>query len=308
MRISAFSMCRNADSLYYPVEESIRSVLDLVDEMVIAVGEGLPGDRSVQIIQAIDSPKIRIIRTNWDIVRYPKGTVHAQQTDLAKEHCTGDWLIYLQADEVLHEGDHHEIFEACRQSLSDPKVEGFLFHYLHFWGDYEHLVTGHSWYEREIRIVRNQPEIHSWQSAQSFRWYDQFTGNYQSKYGNRKLRVRQLNARIYHYGWVRPPALMTQKMNALDQVHSHKEKRFSSVFDYGNLSKMSRFNGSHPAVMQKRIQQLDWEDGLKIRSHIPLNRKKMKHEKWRYRMLSFIEEKIVGGKRLGVFRNYTLID
>ena len=32
--ISGFSMCRNADSLYYPVKESIESVLPIVDEFV----------------------------------------------------------------------------------------------------------------------------------------------------------------------------------------------------------------------------------------------------------------------------------
>jgi hypothetical protein len=36
MRVSGFSFCRNDVRLYYPIAESIRSALPLVDEYVIA--------------------------------------------------------------------------------------------------------------------------------------------------------------------------------------------------------------------------------------------------------------------------------
>jgi hypothetical protein len=61
------------------------------------------------------------------------------------------------------------IRQRCEELLHDTTVEGILFKYRHFWGDYDHYITSHAWYANEIRIVRNDPEIHSWESAQSFR-------------------------------------------------------------------------------------------------------------------------------------------
>jgi hypothetical protein len=220
MRISGFSMCRNAEKLYYPIKESILSVLPLVDEFVVAIGRGDDDDRTLELVRSIDSEKIKIIETKWDLEAFPNGTIHAQQTDLAKAHCSGDWLIYLQADEVIHEQDYSEIKEKCTTYLNDLKVEAFMLKYRHYWGDYQHYINAHGWYKKEIRIIRNSPDIHSWESAQSFRSIPAFDGkSYRQKPGSRKLNALELKAYVYHYGWVRPPSLMTAKMKALDKNH-----------------------------------------------------------------------------------------
>lgn len=305
MKISAFTMCRNADKLYYPVCESLRSALDLVDEFVVVIGDGDTDDRTFDLVSALDSPKIRIVRSTWDTDAFPKGTVHAQQSDLAKSYCTGQWLLYLQADEVMHEDDHAHIRELCSSHLDDERVEGILFNYLHFWGDYGHVIDAHGWYRKEIRIIRNLPEIHSWQSAQSFRVIPEFDGkDYRSKAGTRKLRVVSSEARIFHYGWVRPPQLMTEKMNSLDRIHSHTTERYEGAFDYGKAEDFKEYQGSHPAVMTGRIAGFEWIDSAGSVSHRPPH----KHERLKYRLLSWIERNFFGGRHLFAFNNYRLIE
>lgn len=298
-------MCKNADKLYYPIKESILSALPLVDEFVIAIGKGDPGDRTMEMVQSIASEKIKIIETEWDVNAFPYGTVHAQQTDIAKSHCTGDWLIYLQADEVLHEKDHADIKSACEKHLMDSSIQGFLFQYHHFWGDYEHVVCSHGWYNEEIRIIRNSPGIHSWQSAQSFRYIPNFDGkSYRTKQGTQKLKVKKIKASVYHYGWVRPPEIMTVKMNALDKIHSHEMIKYEGYFDYGDMKKLLPFEASHPKVMGERITQLDWEDKLNFRGK-PLKRSfKFKHERGRYKLLSWIENNLLGGRQIARFKNW----
>ena len=305
MKISAFSMCRNAHKLYYPIEESVRSVLDLVDEFVIAVGGGDQDDRTLEILRGIGSDKIKIIETQWDIDSFPNGTVHAQQTDLAKAHCTGDWLLYLQADEVIHEDDLPRIELFCEVYQDDDRVEGMLFQYWHFWGDYDHIVQGHGWYPKEIRLIRNRPEIHSWESAQSFRVIPDFDGSsYRSKAGTRKLKVVETPIRVYHFGWVRPPAMMTEKMNRLDRIHSHQEERYSGDFHYGSREACIEFPGSHPKVMHDRIEELNWDPWTKGVEGRP----KHKHERWKNRLLTWIERRFLEGEPLFSFKNYELLD
>ena len=99
-------------------------------------------------------------------------------------------LLYVQADEVIHEKDHLTIKSACQTFITDLKIDGFALDFIHFWGDYEHYVNGHGWYKSEVRIIRNDAEIHSWKSAQSFRRIPNFDGiDYRQTKGVTKLNV-----------------------------------------------------------------------------------------------------------------------
>lgn len=308
MKISGFTFCRNADKLYYPIKQCIESALPLVDEFIVLIGDCDSDDRTIDIVESIHSDKIKIHRSSWDLKKYSKGTVHAQQTDAAKSFCNGDWLLYLQADEVLHEKDLPLIKAACQNNLHENRVEGFVLNYHHFWADYQHVAHGHTWYNQEIRIIRNVSQIHSYQSAQSFRWIENFDGvSYRKSTNTRKLFVKQIAAHIYHYGWVRPPALMTSKTNALDEIHSHVKVRLNAPFDFGILSKYRFFDGSHPSIMKAWMANFDWQDQLNYSQKKPLNRYAMKHEKFKYRMLSWVEKYLLFERKIAAFKNFILL-
>ncbi len=314
MKISGFTFARNASLLYYPIRESILSILPIVDEFIVNIGKGDPEDNTRELIESIQSPKIKIIESEWNLEKYPHGTENAHQTDIAKNHCTGDWLFYLQADEVVHEKYLENIVRRCEQLANHTEIEGLLFRYIHFYGDYKHYVHHHGWYPYEIRIIRNDPDIHSFASAQSFRRIPHFDGiHYREKKGTIKLKVAKVDAAIYHYGWVRPPALMTKKSHALATIHKGAEKanqiysQPNEIFNYGPLGRLKLFNDSHPAVMQSWIKKFNWKDQLNYGSTLKINRPKMKHEKMKYRLATWIEQKLFGGKRLFYHRNWRII-
>src|SRR6201999_1948350 len=117
------------------------------------------------------------------------GNIYAHQTDIALQACSGDWCLYLQADEVLEQRAGEVIVAACNHYLNNYKVEGFLLKYIHFFGSYDRYVDAlHFAYPLEIRIVRNNKDIHSWGDAQSFRVIQDFDQlDYAQKEGTRKL-------------------------------------------------------------------------------------------------------------------------
>ena len=314
MTISGFTMVKNATKLYYPIKESIASILPIVDEFVVALGDCDPDDRTREEILSLNSSKVRIIDTVWDLDKYPNGTENAHQTDIAKEACSGDWLFYLQADEVVHEQDLHVIQQRCEALLNDPEIEGLLFNYRHFWGSYDYHHVNHAWYPHEIRIVRNLPDIHSWESAQSFRRIPHFDYvNYRQQKGTHMLRVAKVDAYIYHYGWVRPPRYMQSKKKALDTIHKGEQKaetineKFSPEFDYGPLKLAKKYRGTHPKVMQEMMARFNWGDQLRLGGEIPKTRPMFKHESIKYRVVTWIEQNLLNGKRLGGFKNYRLL-
>lgn len=300
MRISGFSFARNTEKLYYPLEASIRSILPLCDEFIIAVGRGDPGDRTRDIVAGIGDPKIRIIDTEWTDIERLKGWIYSQQTNLALEACSGDWCFYIQADEVVHEKDLPAIRRRCEQLLGDSDVDGLLFRYLHFWGDYDHYHINHSAYPREIRIVRNGVGVRSFHDAQSFRR------------NGAKLRVAAVDADIYHYGWVRPPTLMRQKNTAMRATYSGRdparqpqaEPAAEQPFDYGLLGRLAVFKGTHPSVMAPWLERINWKDQLQYTGK---PRTTHRHDRFKYRLLTFIEQRILGGRvHLGA-RHYRLL-
>ncbi len=315
MKISGFTFVRNAEKLYIPVKESIQSVLPLCDEFIVALGKS--DDDTEALIRSIDSEKIKIVETEWDTQAYPKNTEYAHQTDIAKGHCTGDWLIYIQSDEALHEQDYPEIKTALQHYFEDEEVEGFLFNYLHFWGDFAHVHQSHAWYKKEIRIIRNKPEIHSWRDAQSFRYYGQFTSEDYREYlraeQNRKLRVVALKAQVYHYGFARPPHIMSSKKKVSFSSYHGAEKGASmlkdmpAAFDYGPLDRIPVFKGTHPACMRDWISRFDWQDQLYSSGKVNKDRLLHGHERLKNRLVSFVENKLLGGRGLFEFKNYELL-
>jgi len=314
MKISGFTFMRDTAQLYYPFVESILSILPLVDEFVIAIGDCKAGDRTKELVLAIDSPKIKVIDTVWDTETYKKGTVHAQQTDVARFACSGDWLFYLQADEVIHEKYLPIIHKRCEELLNDTQVEGLLFGFRHFFGDYDHFVNSHGWYPQEIRMIRNHPDIHSYISAQSFRRIPNFDGkDYRIKEGAFHLKVAKVEAEVYHYGWVRPPHYMQSKSRVINTTHQGKEKAEAMYedqptdFDYGPLGNLPIFKGTHPKVMANKIAQFDWKDQLDYGTQQQLNRPLMKHEKTKNKILTKIEQGLLGGRQLFGYKNWKVI-
>lgn len=314
MKISGFTFMRNTAGLYYPFRESILSVLPIVDEFVVALGQGDDGDATEAMLLEMQEPKIAILKTEWDTSRFSGGTVYAQQTDLAREACSGHWLLYLQSDEVIHEQYLNTITNVCSQYLEDEHTEGFLFRYRHFWGDYRHCVVSHAWYPSEIRIIRNRPDIRSFADAQSFRAFTAFNGvNYRDLKNSRHLRVRRIPAEVYHYGWVRPPSMMKRKSVVMDGYYHNPEevqRRHADKpepFDYGNMCDYSLFEGTHPRVMECFMQKFDWGNTLHFEPDYKPSRPSLKHERFKYRMLTAIEQKVLRGKQLFGYRNWKVI-
>jgi glycosyltransferase involved in cell wall biosynthesis len=291
MKISGFTFVRNAIDLYYPVVEAITSILPICDEFIVAAGDSTDG--TTELVRNIHDPKIKIIETVWDPAQFVRGASNAEQTNIALDACTGDWAFYLQADEVVHEDDLELLVRRMRMLLDDRRIEGLLLDYLHFFGDYEHYQIAHGWYRREVRIVRTGIGVRSWKSAQGFRRHGQ------------KLRVALANARIFHYGWVRPPRKMTRKDFALRSVHMGVTRARETVpdldadFDYGRLWGRARFTGTHPRVMAKRIAEKNWEV-------LPTRSARHRQDKLGNAILSFIENRILG-VRIGEHRNYVLL-
>lgn len=294
MKVSGFTFVKNAVKYEYPVVESITSILPVVDEMIVCLGDSEDGTN--ELIASIGSDKIKVIHSVWDNNLREGGKVLAVETDKAMDATASDsdWLFYIQADEVVHEQYHATIMDAMRKYLDDKKVEGLLFNYNHFYGSYRNIGDGRRWYSKEIRVIRNNKAIRSYRDAQGFRWND-----------DRKLNVKLIDAWIYHYGWVRSPIAMQHKFydfsklwtGGKEKESDEDKKRREQAFDYTQIDSVTEFKGTHPMVMQERIKKENWNADVNLKKK---NFKNIKH-----RVLYFLWRRF--GWRPFEYRNYKRI-
>jgi glycosyltransferase involved in cell wall biosynthesis len=262
MTISGFTLIRNGIDFDYPYLESLNSLLPLVSELVINVGIG--DDNTLASIRhfakvAPSGKSIKIIESDWhldDPAKKKSGLILSEQTNLALEHCTSDWCIYLQADEVIHEEDGSKILESIEAANTNKRIEGLVFDYLHFYGSYNVIQHSRSTYRREVRAIRKSATATSVGDAQSFR-----------KKSGEKLKVARSGAKIYHYGWVRSPEAMKEKTFFLDQLYHGDPSEENAVthtphtgdnYRYKKIWGLQTFRGTHPKIMVSRIKNKGW--------------------------------------------------
>lgn len=293
MKVTGFTFVRNAIKYDYPVTEAIRSILPLCDEVVVSVGNSEDG--TLELIRSIGSPKIRIFHSVWDDSLKAGGLILSVETDKALDHVSADttWAFYIQADEVVHEDDYPAIRAAMEEYKDDKRVEGLLFNYRHFYGSYDYVGDSRTWYNKEVRIIRNDKRIRSYKDAQGFRL------------GDRKLQVKPVKAWMHHYGWVKNPEEQREKIrnsatfyHGNEAAHMNKVEKMTAEFDYSEMvDSLKRFTGKHPAVMQPRIDQRNWQFDHDI------SQKNFKNLKGR--VLYWIEQTF--GVRLFDYKNYKSI-
>lgn len=291
MKVTGFTFIRNAISNDYPVAEAIRSVLPICDDFVVALGNST--DETAELIKSISPDKIKIINTVWDDSLKEGGRVFAEETNKAIRAISADtdWMVYIQGDECIHEKYLDIIKQEMKDNLEAPQIEGLLLKYVHFYGSYDYYAESRRWYRREIRVLKNLPGIHSYRDAQGFRIND------------RKLKVKLIEAYIYHYGWVKTPKALQGKVRNFNQFYQTQdwvEQNFpvQEAFDMRNADRLVKFEGSHPKVIQDRITATNWtfdEDLTKKTPKMNLKR----------RILQKIED--LTGIRMFEYRNYKIV-
>jgi len=293
MKISGFSYVRNGFDYGVPFLEAYQSILPVCDEFVVTVGEGNDGTR--EAIQKLNDPKIRIIDTVWDMSLRANGKIFAQQTNMALDAITGDWAFHIQADEVIHENDIYKIKEAVERNDNDKRVEGFILPFIHFWGGYDHIRTSRRVHKNEVRLFRNGLGVRSYRDSLGFRKYRDFNAYANDTEKGEKLRVKKIDAPIYHYTEVRGPGAKTKKASAIGAFYEKNDGKPVQKEEYG-YDRLEKFTGTHPRLMSEKVKAQDWEYVFNPKKAV-----------WRTkdRIMQPIED--ILGFKIGEYKNYKLI-
>jgi len=265
MKVSAFTFIKNGQILGYPFIQSIKSVLPIVDEFVVNVGES--EDETLSLIKSISSPKIRIIESSWNEQMKDKGYVYGQQKMIAQFNCSSDWLFYVEGDEIYHEKDLDKIKDSMRRYADKDEVEALVFDFYHFYGNANTYLDSPGWYRSEARILKNSVRTYA---PDGLYWV--VLDNSSNKRG-RYPKAKHTGVYCYHYGWVRSESEMNLKSQ---KVQQYWNKKYTKI-DYTKMDSriLKEFHGEHPKIIKDWIPN---EKGIfKVDSNYIPSQKQKKH-------------------------------
>lgn len=248
--------------------ELVSSVYDLADEIVIVDGDKGTSkeDRQTMLLitklretfknQTTGESKIRGYYNPWEW-RLGKSMGRIQRS-LAISHATCDWVILLDADEVLHEKDFDKIKKAMEYA-DQHDVDVFSFRTLHFYRDYHHIKSGPNpsdpgqvWYNHRPKMFRNNIGI--------FDMHDN-NGNYSGLVTRDAVDAQTVatktSVEVFHYGHVRTRQAYVNKTNEIERsYHPDWTDIKSEKFDW-DMSGTIKFTGTHPKAMVNRIKSFE---------------------------------------------------
>jgi len=208
MIISGLTIVRNALSNGYMIAEVIDTLAAVSDEVIVC--DGFSTDGTFEYLQTRDD--IKLFQDNWNL-KSQNGLEFAKITDHGLKRCTGDYIFYLQADELIHENQ----IEPLRQLILSNQHNSISCKFHHIRYDFDHCLVGG--YERAIRIIRNGPDIYS-----DYDGYN-FAGSIHPQL------VSGIN--IYHFGYI-------FLKNILNKMINHAENFYVNAPNYANRKKLAQ--------------------------------------------------------------------
>ena len=101
------------------VAEALQSVKDLADEIIV-VDTGSK-DKTVEMVSQFTN---NVFHKQWDYD-------FAEMRNFSLEHATKDWILVIDADEVIAEADHPKI----KQVIEDPNIDAYTLEQLSYTKD-----------------------------------------------------------------------------------------------------------------------------------------------------------------------------
>lgn len=144
MTLGGTCFAHNALKLDYCIEESLRSLSDVCDEVVFVDASSTDG--TGDFVRRMRLPNVRVFDEPWEGEPVTHGAHLSRIANAARKRLTTDYHFHLQADEVLYEVDYPTLKKYAVQGIP-VTVQRY-----NFWLDARHIAgAGHLCGNKVIR-------------------------------------------------------------------------------------------------------------------------------------------------------------
>lgn len=230
MQISGLTIIRNALTNGYPIAEVIDNLALISDEVIVCDGHSTDG--TAEYLQT--RTDITLYQDRWNL-QSRNGLEFANITNCGLERCNGDYVFYLQADEIMHPSDLLKLQELIRTG----KYNAIFCDFHHIRYDFDYALN--AGYKSAIRAIRNKCGISSAYDGYSF------LGNIDPCF--------QSDVVIYHFGYVFLRNIFRKMINHADCFYHeaknyHRRKELALDF----LAKLDAGETLEPLEVQRALE------------------------------------------------------
>lgn len=243
---------RNADALDYCWRQAAESLLAVCNELVISDCESTDGSRQAMDELAKRDNRVKIVDYKWP-EGGAKGHFCSAWRNAARLHANSEWIMWLDADEVIHEDGYAELRDRVdrRQTLICPRFN--------FWKDAQHLIPhgcglGH-------QVIRVGPQCE---------WTADDGPDPQGRDRWLIENAQHCGVKILHYGFLRKREAFFNKAREMSRIYmgNEDERLMAAEKDGGNWmmhprmsewkDRLITFNGSHPKIIHQWLTERGW--------------------------------------------------
>lgn len=242
--------------MQFPVKAFFESTWEIADEYIIMNGDPVGSTETLETLRDISKDMVlkfkmdkdlRIFTNPWED-RLGKVFYHLQKSN-AISHASKDYVLLLDADEILYEQDHHLIRKAM-----DEGHAAYFFNIYHFYRDMKHIKRGPNkddpgqvWYQKKVCLFKNGLGIHA-----SHDHHGNYTDNLVTfQYEPVDKFAFNTNIRVAHVGHARDIDSYLYKKNKIERAFhfNHEDIRH---FDW-DMSGTIDFDDEYPICLQENI-------------------------------------------------------
>lgn len=228
--LTGISLIRNGNKLNYPFIQCFNSLTNLCDQVIINIDYSDGSDKTLETIaeKVTDLKKTTIVSSKWNMSNTGDGRELAKQINLLLPFVDSEWIIYLQADELIHEKDVQLIREYLKEL--PPEISQVELYRTYFWKDLDTRAENH-----EIWLGR------------IFRQGTHTVGG-DGMYLNRNNgEVIRSPFWIYHYSRIGTEEQIDNRIKTLDRLfHDEETVQHFSTFSFNQSVRTVPFTGTHP--------------------------------------------------------------
>jgi ADP-heptose:LPS heptosyltransferase len=161
MQISAYCIIKDGNKYKFPYKECIKAALKIADEFIMVDGGSTDGtwedlqELAAQLHRPSGGPTghqpLKIFQHEWDM---SDAMVMGAEKTYARQQCTGEYLIQLDADEIIVEKQPGQIRQLIKRNRN---VLVFDFPVVNFYGDDKTVRIDDSIWK--WRVTKNDPDI-----------------------------------------------------------------------------------------------------------------------------------------------------
>lgn len=224
--ISGITLVSNPQ--WFPLRAVLASMVPVCSEIIVNADTTSEGTVETVRELAKEFP-IQIVESAWCWEAKDQGQELARQANRAITEAIGRWVLYLQADEVLHEDEHETLRNYVEKAPAD--ISGFQIQRLYFFERFDTLRT--DWTQPLTRLFRKGSHIVAGDGMDTQRLW----GNVAKAY----------NVHIYHYSRIGDARTIVNRIMKLSSLfHERDTLTPPPEYDFTRLWKYDSFSSDNP--------------------------------------------------------------